>query len=97
MHITINNKYLNYNNYKVKCAIGKRGIGNKKKEGDLIIFEIEDIDGDGNLDVDEDVDGDNRLDFAEDVDGDGNLQVEQPSPVAPDGATGWHTVRIVVD
>ena len=36
MHITINNKYLNYNNYKVKCAIGKRGIGNKKKEGDLI-------------------------------------------------------------
>ena len=23
-------------NYKVKCAIGKRGIGNKRKEGDLI-------------------------------------------------------------
>ena len=36
MHIKINNKYLNYNNYRVKCAIGKRGIGNKKKEGDLI-------------------------------------------------------------
>ncbi len=31
------------------------------------------------------------------VDSDGNLQVEEPSPVAPDGATGWHTVRIVVD
>ena len=25
-----------YDNYKVKCAIGKRGIGCKKKEGDLI-------------------------------------------------------------
>ena len=36
MHIKINNKYLNYNNYRVKCAIGKRGIGNKTKEGDLI-------------------------------------------------------------
>ena len=23
-------------NYKAKCAIGKRGIGNKRKEGDLI-------------------------------------------------------------
>ena len=34
MHITINNKYLNYNNYKVKCAIGKRGITSKKREGD---------------------------------------------------------------
>ena len=36
MHILINKKYLTFNNYKVKCAIGKRGIGNKKKEGDLI-------------------------------------------------------------
>ena len=36
MHILINKKYLTYNNYKAKCAIGKRGIGNKKKEGDLI-------------------------------------------------------------
>ena len=36
MHILINSKYLTYNNYKVKCAIGKRGIGDKKKEGDLI-------------------------------------------------------------
>ena len=36
MHILINKKYLSLNNYKVKCAIGKRGIGNKKREGDLI-------------------------------------------------------------
>ena len=36
MHIIINNKYLTYKNYKAKCAIGKRGIGHKKKEGDLI-------------------------------------------------------------
>ena len=36
MHILINNKHLIYNNYKAKCAIGKRGIGSKKKEGDLI-------------------------------------------------------------
>ena len=36
MHILINKKYLIYKNYKVKCAIGKRGIGTKKKEGDLI-------------------------------------------------------------
>ena len=36
MHILVNNKHLIYNNYKAKCAIGKRGIGSKKKEGDLI-------------------------------------------------------------
>ena len=36
MHILIKNKYLTYNNYKAKCAIGKRGIGYKRKEGDLI-------------------------------------------------------------
>tara|TARA_B100000963_G_C22336267_1_gene540900 strand:+ start:12 stop:512 length:501 start_codon:yes stop_codon:yes gene_type:complete len=36
VHIIINKKYLIYNNYKVKCTIGKRGIGLKKKEGDLI-------------------------------------------------------------
>ena len=36
MHITIKKKYLNFNNYRIKCAIGKRGIGKKKKEGDLI-------------------------------------------------------------
>ena len=36
MHIKINNNFLSYNNYKVKCSVGKRGIGNKKNEGDLI-------------------------------------------------------------
>ena len=36
MHITINKKFLTYNNYKAKCALGKRGIGLKRKEGDLI-------------------------------------------------------------
>ncbi|MDA7715601.1 L,D-transpeptidase family protein [Pelagibacteraceae bacterium] len=36
MHILINKKYLTYDNYKVKCAVGKRGIGSKKKEGDFI-------------------------------------------------------------
>jgi L,D-peptidoglycan transpeptidase YkuD (ErfK/YbiS/YcfS/YnhG family) len=36
MHILIKNKKFFINNYKVKCAIGKRGIGAKKKEGDLI-------------------------------------------------------------
>jgi L,D-peptidoglycan transpeptidase YkuD (ErfK/YbiS/YcfS/YnhG family) len=36
MHILINKKYLIYKQYKVKCAIGKRGIGYKRKEGDLI-------------------------------------------------------------
>ena len=36
MHITIQNKILTFNSYKVKCAIGKRGIKTKKKEGDLI-------------------------------------------------------------
>ena len=36
MHIKINKKYLTYNNYKAKCAIGKKGIGNKKREGDKI-------------------------------------------------------------
>ena len=36
MHIIINNKYLSFNDYKAKCAVGKRGIGHKKKEGDLI-------------------------------------------------------------
>ena len=36
MHILVNKKYLTYKNYKVKCTIGKRGIGYKKKEGDQI-------------------------------------------------------------
>jgi L,D-peptidoglycan transpeptidase YkuD (ErfK/YbiS/YcfS/YnhG family) len=36
VHISINKKYLFYKDYKAKCSIGKRGIGYKKKEGDLI-------------------------------------------------------------
>ena len=36
MHILINKNYLTYNKLKVKCAIGKKGIGYKKKEGDLL-------------------------------------------------------------
>ena len=36
MHIFIKNKKLFFNNYKVKCSIGKRGIKIKKKEGDHI-------------------------------------------------------------
>ena len=36
MHILINKNYLTYNKLKVKCAIGKKGIGIKKKEGDLV-------------------------------------------------------------
>ena len=36
MHIIINKNYLTYNKYKVKCAIGKRGIGLKRKERDLV-------------------------------------------------------------
>ena len=36
MHIYIKNKKLSINHYKVKCAVGKRGIGIKRREGDLI-------------------------------------------------------------
>tara|TARA_B100001063_G_C16527616_1_gene434759 strand:- start:58 stop:558 length:501 start_codon:yes stop_codon:yes gene_type:complete len=36
VHILINKKNLIYNDYKAKCSIGKRGIGRKRKEGDLI-------------------------------------------------------------
>ena len=47
MHIYINNKFISYNNYKAKCAIGKRGISIKKKEGDFITpkgtFKIKEI------------------------------------------------------
>ena len=45
MHILIKNKKLIINNYRIKCAVGKRGIGKKKKEGDFItpigLFKIE--------------------------------------------------------
>ena len=34
MHIKIINKKLYFGEYKVKCAIGKRGISKRKKEGD---------------------------------------------------------------
>ena len=34
MHIKLINKKLYFRNYKVKCAIGKRGISTKKREGD---------------------------------------------------------------
>ena len=36
MHILINKNYLTYNKLKFKCAIGKKGINYKRKEGDLI-------------------------------------------------------------
>ena len=36
MHIKITKKYLLFNDYRIKCAVGKRGIGRKKKEGDFI-------------------------------------------------------------
>ena len=36
MHILINKKNITFGNYKAKCAVGKRGIGYKRKEGDLI-------------------------------------------------------------
>ena len=36
MHIKLINKKLYFNKYKVKCAIGKRGISVKKIEGDNI-------------------------------------------------------------
>ena len=36
MHIIIKNKYFIFGDYRTKCAVGKRGIKIKKKEGDLI-------------------------------------------------------------
>ena len=36
MHILINKKYITLGKFKAKCSIGKRGIGNKRKEGDLV-------------------------------------------------------------
>ncbi|MDA8822615.1 L,D-transpeptidase family protein [Candidatus Pelagibacter bacterium] len=36
MHIFIKNKYLIFKDYRIKCAVGKRGIGKKTQEGDLI-------------------------------------------------------------
>ena len=34
MNIILKKKNIYFNNYKIKCAIGKRGITSKKKEGD---------------------------------------------------------------
>ena len=34
MNIELKNKYLYFQNYKLRCAIGKRGISLKKREGD---------------------------------------------------------------
>jgi L,D-peptidoglycan transpeptidase YkuD (ErfK/YbiS/YcfS/YnhG family) len=34
MNIKLKNKFLYFNKYKIKCAIGKRGITLKKEEGD---------------------------------------------------------------
>ena len=34
MNIRLINKFLYFDNYKLRCAIGKRGITNNKKEGD---------------------------------------------------------------
>ena len=36
MHINLINKKLIFDDYKVKCSIGKRGISHKKREGDLL-------------------------------------------------------------
>ena len=36
MHIFIKNKKLTLDKYRIKCAIGKRGIGHKKRECDKI-------------------------------------------------------------
>lgn len=36
MHVYINSKCLIVDHYKVKCVVGKRGIGKKLKEGDKI-------------------------------------------------------------
>jgi len=34
MNIILKNKFLYFENYKLQCSIGKRGISSKKKEGD---------------------------------------------------------------
>ena len=35
MHIKLINRILHFSRYKVKCAIGKKGVVGKKREGDL--------------------------------------------------------------
>ena len=34
MNIELKNKFLYFEKYKLRCSIGKRGISNKKREGD---------------------------------------------------------------
>jgi L,D-peptidoglycan transpeptidase YkuD (ErfK/YbiS/YcfS/YnhG family) len=34
MHIKLKNKKISFDNYKIKCSIGKTGINREKKEGD---------------------------------------------------------------
>ena len=34
MHIKLKNKKITFHNYRIKCAIGKRGISKNKEEGD---------------------------------------------------------------
>ena len=34
MHIVLKNKFLYFGHYKIKCAVGKRGISKNKSEGD---------------------------------------------------------------
>ena len=35
MHIILKNNFLNFQNYKLRCSIGKSGISSNKKEGDF--------------------------------------------------------------
>ena len=34
MLLTLKNKYIRFKNYKIKCALGKKGTKKNKKEGD---------------------------------------------------------------
>ena len=47
MHILIKKKNLIFKDYRIKCAVGKRGIGIKRKEGDSVtpkgLFKIKSI------------------------------------------------------
>ena len=47
MHVLIKKNHLVLKDYKIKCAVGKRGISKKKREGDLItpkgIFKIKKV------------------------------------------------------
>ena len=72
-------------NHTAAILVYKEGILNQGGPADIFIrrvvyepeYIIEDLDGDGNLDVAGDLDGDGNLDVAEDLDGDGNLDVAE--------------------